>query len=70
MYHGFVIFALIRIFPSWHTPLFIGWVFVFTLILSALSYELVEKPILRLKKPFDAFRSRRTVTSASVPNAT
>lgn len=64
MYHGFVIFALIRIFPSWQTPLFIVWVFVFTIIISALSYELVEKPILRLKKPFDAFRARRTAQPA------
>ena len=59
MYHGFVIFAIVRVFPSWHTPLFLVWVFVFTLIISTLSYELVEKPILSLKKSFDAFRVRR-----------
>jgi peptidoglycan/LPS O-acetylase OafA/YrhL len=60
MFHGFVIFILVRVFPMFHTPLFILWVLVFTLIVSAISYQLVEKPILRLKKYFDAFRAQRT----------
>ena len=66
MFHGFVIFAFARIFEGFHTPLFILWVLLGTLLVSALSYELVEKPILRLKKRFDAFRqpSAHTVTSA------
>ncbi|GAB3878046.1 acyltransferase [Hymenobacter segetis] len=59
MFHGFVIFALVRAFPMFHTSFFIGWVLLFTLIISAASYELVEKPILRLKKYFDAFRQQR-----------
>ena len=56
MYHGFVIFALVRLVPAFHTPLFILWVMLGTLLVSAASYELVEKPILRWKKYFDAFR--------------
>ena len=59
MFHGFVIFILVRVFPVFHTPFFILWVMLFTLIVSAASYELLEKPILRLKKHFDAFRKQR-----------
>ena len=60
MFHGFVIFVLMRVFPVFHTPLFILWVLLFTLLISAASYHLVEKPILRFKKHFDAFRQQRT----------
>ena len=59
MFHGFVIFYLEREFPRFHDSLFIGWVLLFTLVISAASYELVEKPILRFKKYFDAFREQR-----------
>jgi peptidoglycan/LPS O-acetylase OafA/YrhL len=67
MFHGFVIFLFARIFPSFHTPLFIFWVMITTLALSAASYELVEKPILRLKKYFDAFRQQRTPAAPVAP---
>jgi peptidoglycan/LPS O-acetylase OafA/YrhL len=67
MYHGFVIFAIVRVFPYFHTPLFMLWVLIFTLIISALSYELVEKPILKFKKHFDAFRAKRAMAAEQVP---
>jgi peptidoglycan/LPS O-acetylase OafA/YrhL len=69
MYHGFVIFLFARIFPSFHTPLFIFWVVLTTLVISAASYELVEKPILRLKKYFDAFRQQRKLAAAPAAEA-
>ncbi len=59
MYHGFVIFFLLKEFPLLHDRFFIGWVLLFTLLIAAISYELVEKPLLRLKKHFDAFRASR-----------
>ena len=71
MYHGFVIYGLLHLGDTFKTPLLLLWVFVVTLVVSAISYELVEKPILRLKKYADAFGSRRTVaagpTAAAVP---
>ena len=72
MFHGFVIFVLVRVFPAFLTPMFMVWVLLGTLIVSAASYELVEKPILRLKKYVDAFRQQRTAAAtttapASVP---
>ncbi|MGY3088585.1 peptidoglycan/LPS O-acetylase OafA/YrhL [Hymenobacter sp. UYAg731] len=69
MFHGFVIFALVRVFPMFHTPLFILWVMLATLLVSAASYELVEKPILRLKKYFDAFRQQRAQVAPPAPVA-
>jgi peptidoglycan/LPS O-acetylase OafA/YrhL len=70
MYHGFVIFALVRLLPSFHTPLFMLWVLLATLVVSALSYELVEKPILKLKKYADSFsRARKPVAAAPVEAA-
>lgn len=70
MFHGFVILVLLRVFPAFHTPLFIFWVLVFTLLISAASYELVEKPILRLKKYFDAFRQQRVRAAPPAPAET
>lgn len=67
MYHSFVIFFILRKFTFLHTPFFIVWVLVITLVVSALSYELVEKPILRLKKYFDAFRARRAAALPALP---
>jgi len=69
MFHGFVILVLLRISPFFHTPFFILWVLLVTLLVSAASYELVEKPILRLKKYFDAFRSQRVPVTASAASA-
>ncbi|GAB2858922.1 acyltransferase [Hymenobacter ruber] len=69
MFHGFVIFAFVRVFPMFHTPLFILWVMLGTLLVAAASYELVEKPILRLKKYFDAFRQQRMQVAQPVPVA-
>lgn len=75
MYHGFVILFLVQEFPWFHNWFFVGWVLVFTLIVAAVSYELVEKPLLRLKKHFDAFRASRQpspmiATAEAVPEIT
>ncbi len=70
MYHGFVILLLVRQFPWFHDRFFIGWVVIFTLSASIVSYELIEKPILRLKKKFDAFRPNRKLTTAAPEPAT
>ena len=65
MYHSFVIYGLLRIGNVFKTPLFILWVLLATLAVSALSYELVEKPILRLKKYADAFGKKRVPVAAA-----
>ncbi|MBC7449622.1 MAG: acyltransferase [Hymenobacteraceae bacterium] len=73
MYHGFVIFFLIREFSWFYDRFFIGWVLLFTLLLATISYELIEKPLLRLKKHVDAFRASRQpapmVTTEAAPAA-
>ena len=66
MYHGFVILLLAQEYPWFHDRFFIGWVLLFTLLLATISYELIEKPLLRLKKHFDAFRASRQ-PAPSVP---
>ncbi len=65
MYHGFIIFFIVREFPALYNRLFIVWVLLITLLVSALSYELVEKPLLRFKRHFDAFRLRRVGNAAT-----
>lgn len=69
MYHGFIILLINKQFPWFHDRFFLGWVMVFTLIVSAVSYELIEKPLLRLKKSFDAFRASRTPAAATAKAA-
>ncbi len=66
MYHGLVVLLLTRQFPAFHGRFFIGWVIIFTVTAAALSYEFVEKPILGLKRHFDAFRAGRQPSTEEV----